>query len=155
MKGPKSALSIILLHASGLFFISCPSNTTLAMILVGGLEQAFVAQPMIPVTMENKIDHQAIPYFQFHQNGSIIKGDNQYSCMSVDKYHVCPKHYLIFYVMSKYHLYKLNIIQKYIESILFMILTPGVLGAIMSWYIFKYNMLYQPYSSQPRVLSTA
>ena len=108
MKGPKSALSIILLHASGLFFISCPSNTTLAMILVGGFEQAFVTQPMIPVTMENIIDHQAIPYFQFHQNGSIIKGDNQYSCMSVDKYHVCPKHYSISYVMSKYHLHQLE-----------------------------------------------
>ena len=86
MNGPKSPLIIILLQAVRTV------GSFGANMLVGGLLQILVSHPITPVVLAYTATHQAIPNFQLNHNGNIINGDNQYSCMSVARYHVCPKH---------------------------------------------------------------
>ena len=86
MNGPKSPLIIILLQAVR------KDGSYTANIVVGGLLQILVSHPIIPVVLAYTATHQATPNFQLIHKGNIIAGDNQYSCMSVARYQVCPKH---------------------------------------------------------------
>ena len=87
MNGPKSPLIIILWQAVWTV------GSFGANMLVGALLQILVSHPITPVVLAYTATHQAIPNFQLNHNGNIINGDNQYSCMSVARYHVCPKHW--------------------------------------------------------------